>query len=106
MLPETNLLSSELADAIRKLDISHLNADDTLQLANSSEECCAGLCHGLHFLGKTFVSFADSNVLEFSPESLCQLGHGLSATALLIPALIQLQKSADRQIINTDAGEA
>ncbi|EIW2916270.1 hypothetical protein MB866_003858 [Salmonella enterica] len=106
MLPETNLLSSELADAIHKLDLSHLNADDTLQLANSSEECCVGLCHGLHFLGKTFVSFADSNVLEFSPESLCQLGHGLSATALLIPALIQLQKSAERQIINTDTGEA
>lgn len=70
MLPETNLLSSELADVIRKLDISHLNADDTLPLANSSKGFCAGLCHGLHFLGKTFVSFADSNVLEFSPESL------------------------------------
>ncbi|EPQ6961141.1 hypothetical protein ACUVY4_003188 [Escherichia coli] len=106
MVPETNLLSSELADVIRKLDISNLNADDTLQLANSSEECCAGLCHCLHFLGKTFVSFADSNVLEFSPESLCQLGHGLLASALLIPALIQIQKSAERQIINTDTGEA
>lgn len=105
MLPETNFLSSELADVIRKLDISTLNADDTLQLASSSEECCAGLCHGLYFLGKTFVSFADSKVLQFSPESLCQLGHGLSTTAVLLPALIQLQNAAERQLIKTDIGE-
>ena len=105
MLPETNLLFSELADAIGKLDISHLSAEDTLRLANSSEECCIGLCHGLSFLGKTFVTFADKNVLDFSAESLCQLGHGLSASAMLIPALLQLQKSAERQIIDADSEE-
>ncbi|GKX55917.1 hypothetical protein SOASR030_20290 [Leminorella grimontii] len=105
MLPEANLLSSELADVIRKLDLSHLSAEDVLQLADSSEECCAGLCHGLSFLGNALVSFADKNVLEFSAQSLCQLGHGLSASAMLIPALLQLQKSAELQMSKADCEE-
>ncbi|HGJ5858077.1 hypothetical protein [Arsenophonus nasoniae] len=82
MLSDSNILFSELADVLRKLDISHLSTDEMLQLANSSEECWAGLCHNLHFLAKTLVSLADNKVSEFSLESLCQLGHGLSATAL------------------------
>lgn len=100
MLSDSNILFPELANVLRKLDISYLSTDDMLQLANSSEECWAGLCHNLHFLAKTLVSLADNKVSEFSLESLCQLGHGLSATAILLPALLQLQKSAEQQISN------
>ncbi|HGJ5873569.1 hypothetical protein [Arsenophonus apicola] len=100
MLSDSNILFSELANVLRKLDISHLSTDDILQLANSSKECCAGLCHNLHFLAKTLLSLADNKVSKFSMASLCQLGHGLSAIAILLPALIQLQKSVEQQISN------
>ncbi|NUL35993.1 hypothetical protein [Kosakonia sacchari] len=98
MLPDTDILSSELRDIFRKLDTSNLSEEEMLQLANGCEDHIAGLCHGLHFLGKTFVSFADSDVLEFSRESLCQLGHGLKATATLLPALMELHQMTERNI--------
>ncbi|QLH63406.1 hypothetical protein [Serratia symbiotica] len=101
MLPEANMLSSELADVFCKLDL-----DDALQLANSSEDCYFGLCHGFHFLGKTFVSLTDSDQLEFSAETLCQLGHFLTASAILLPALLRLQKAAEFKIFNTKTDEA
>jgi len=106
MLPDTNILYSDLADVIRKLDISTLTDDDTYMLDHSSEDCFFGLCHGLHFQGKAFVSLADSNQLQFSPETLCQLGHSLMTTALLLPALLRLQKSAERKILDTDTDES
>jgi len=102
MLPDTDILSSELRDIFRKLDLSQLSAEETFQLANGCEEHIAGLCHGLHFLGKTFVSFAGSNVLEFSRESLCQLGHGLKSAATLLPALMELHQITEQKIIAED----
>jgi hypothetical protein len=102
MLPDTNILSSELKDIFCRLDISHFNSQETYQLAENCENSIAGLCHGLHFLGKTFITFAENATLEFSPESLCQLGHGLRATANLLPALLELQLTAERQLAATD----
>ena len=52
MLPDTNILSSELKDIFCRLDISHFNSHETYQLAENCENSIAGLCHGLHFLGK------------------------------------------------------
>ena len=101
MLPDTNILSSELKDIFCRLDISHFNSHETYQLAENCENSIAGLCHGLHFLGKTFITFAENAALEFSPESLCQLGHGLRATANLLPALLELQLTAARQLAAT-----
>lgn len=98
MLPDTNILSSELKDIFCRLDISHFGPEETMELAENCENCLVGLCHGLHFLGKTFITFAENDAVEFSPESLCQLGHGLSATARLIPALAELQLTAERQL--------
>jgi hypothetical protein len=103
MLPDTNTLSSELKDIFCRLDISHLNSQETLQLAEKCENSIAGLCHGLHFLGKTFITFAENDELEFSPESLCQLGHGLRATATVLPALYELQLTAERQLAATES---
>lgn len=45
-------------------------------------------------MGDSLITFADNNVNEFTPESLCQLGHGLTAISLLIPALADMQKRA------------
>lgn len=102
MLPDTHILSSELKDIFCRLGISHFSPEETYQLAESCENSIAGLCHGLHFLGKTFITFAENATLEFSPESLCQLGHGLSATATLLPALYELQLTAERQLSVTE----
>lgn len=102
MLPDTNILASELRDIFRKMDISQLSEEETLELSHSCEDCIAGLCHGLRFVGKTLVSFADNNMLEFSPETFCHLGHGLRATATLLPALIELHQSAERQILSDE----
>jgi len=104
MLPDTQILSSELKDIFCRLDISHLSPEETTMLADSCENNIAGLCHGLHFLSKTFVTFADKEACAFSPESLCQLGHGLSATATLLPALYELQLTAERQLAATEPG--
>ncbi|HEN3478930.1 TPA: hypothetical protein U5D84_000542 [Yersinia enterocolitica] len=105
MLPDINRLDSTLTEVIGKLDISHLSADDTLELANSSEECYAGLLHGLNFIGDTFVTFADNEVLDFSAESLCQLGHCLALISILLPALTQLQASASDWLTNNALNE-
>ncbi|EPB9509933.1 hypothetical protein ACRUXF_004328, partial [Yersinia enterocolitica] len=65
-------------------------------------ECYAGLLHGLNFIGDTFVTFADNDVLDFSAESLCQLGHCLASISILVPALIQLQASASTKLTNNE----
>ncbi|HDL7822971.1 TPA: hypothetical protein PXP39_000779 [Yersinia enterocolitica] len=105
MLPDINRLDSTLTEVIGKLDLSYLSADDTLELANSSEECYAGLLHGLNFIGDTFVTFADNEVLDFSAESLCQLGHCLASISILLPALTQLQTSASGRLTNNALNE-
>ncbi|HDL8469703.1 TPA: hypothetical protein PXR37_001648 [Yersinia enterocolitica] len=105
MLPDINRLYPTLTELFGKLDMSHLSADDTLELANSSEECYAGLLHGLNFIGDTFVTFADNEVLDFSAESLCQLGHCLASISVLLPALIQLHISASGRLTNNALNE-
>lgn len=100
MLPEANILSSELGDAFCKIDLSRLTPEEMLALADISEECFAGLCHSLHFTGKAIASLADNNELEFSAESLYQLGHGLKATAALLPGLMALSQQTERAILS------
>lgn len=100
MLPEANILSSELGDAFCKIDLSRLTIEEMLALADISEECFAGLCHGLHFTGKAMASLADNNELEFSAESLYQLAHGLKATAALLPGLMALSQQTERAILS------
>lgn len=56
----------------------------------------------LHSLGKTFVSFAENDTLQFSPESLCQIGHSIRTAASLLPALMELNRSAERQILTAE----
>lgn len=99
MLPDTNILSSELRDLFLKLDASHLSEEEAMELSFCCEESIAGLCNGLQFLGKTFISFAENDTLQFSPESLCQIGHSIRTAASLPPALMELNRSAERQIL-------
>ncbi|EMZ5840133.1 hypothetical protein ACR3CL_004324, partial [Yersinia enterocolitica] len=61
--------------------------------------------HGLNFIGDTFVTFADNDVLDFSAESLCQLGHCLASISILLPALTQLQTSASGRLTNNALNE-
>lgn len=100
MLPEANILSSELGDTFCKIDLSRLTIEEVLALADISEECFAGLCHSLHFTAKAMASLADNNELEFSAESLYQLGHGLKATAALLPGLMALSQQTERAILS------
>ncbi|EEP93709.1 hypothetical protein yaldo0001_38840 [Yersinia aldovae ATCC 35236] len=41
-------------------------------------------------------------MLDFSAESLCQLGHCLASISILLPALIQLQTSASGRLTNNE----
>ncbi|MFP1824526.1 hypothetical protein [Lonsdalea quercina] len=66
-----------------------------LLTADYCEGTRAGLCHCLNFIGDTLVTFADNKVHEFTPASLCQLGHSLISVSLLIPALADLQQRAE-----------
>lgn len=70
MLPDTDILSSELRDIFRKLDLSQLSAEETFQLANGCEEHIAGLCHGLHFLGKPSSHLQTATCWSF-PAKAC-----------------------------------
>ncbi|PDO86838.1 hypothetical protein BK796_10315 [Kosakonia pseudosacchari] len=38
-------------------DTANLSEEEMLHLANGCEDHIAGLCHGLHFLGKTLSPF-------------------------------------------------
>lgn len=102
MQSETPLLYPEPGDIFGKIDLSCLTLEEMLALADSSEECVDGLCHGLHFLGKALESFADKDELEFSAESLCQLGQGLKATATLLPGLMALSRRTEHAILTYD----
>ncbi len=93
-LPDRDGLYSAMSNALAHLDFSRMDADELSFATEYCAETCAGLCHCLHFMGDSLVTFADNNVNEFTPESLCQLGHGLTAISLLIPALADMQKRA------------
>ena len=74
---ESNTRSGDLAEIFRTLDIPSLDLEDKPH----AEEGIAGLCHSLHFIGKTVETFATSEVLAFSSQSLSQLSKGLSMMA-------------------------
>ncbi|UNK60960.1 hypothetical protein [Buttiauxella ferragutiae] len=94
-LADTDVLYSDMANAISAVNLDSLTSEEALDLASQCEESIAGLCHTLRFIGKSFVTFADSNVVEFSQETLCQVGHGIAAISSLIPVLHGLERKAD-----------
>lgn len=96
-LPDRECLYSGMHDALSQLDFSNMEAYSRSLITEYCDETRAGLCHCLHFIGDSLVTFADNNVKEFTPESLCQLGHGLNAISLLIPALADMAKQATNQ---------
>lgn len=71
-----------------------MTPEERLHLAHYCQEAQAGLCHCLTFIGDTMISFAQNNVHEFTPESLCQLGHGVGSIGRLVPALEELGRVA------------
>lgn len=100
-LPDRECLYSGMRDAFSQLDFSNMDAYSRSLVAEYCDETRAGLCHCLHFIGDSLVTFADNGVKEFTPESLCQLGHGLNAISLLIPALAGMAKRASSLPDNT-----
>lgn len=99
-LSNTDILFNEMAEVMGAFDIQALDEDSSLRLANCCEENIAGLCCGLAFMGKTLNSFAANNIVTFSPESLCQAGHFLTAVSKIIPTLSKLQQRADSQFVS------
>ncbi|KAA8994641.1 hypothetical protein FJU30_26120 [Affinibrenneria salicis] len=94
-LPNTDCLYSAMRGALADLDFSAMDDDARMLAADYCEGTRAGLCHCLNFIGDTLVTFADNQVHEFTPASLCQLGHSLISVSLLIPALTDLQQRAE-----------
>ena len=92
--PECDSLYSAMSAALIHLDFSAMDNDELLLAACYCAETRAGLCHCLNFIGEALVTFAENESNESTPESLCQLGHGLSAISLLIPVLTDIQKRA------------
>lgn len=103
MLIDSDILDTNMAEAMAKLDFSDMNTDDCLQLADHCSEANAGLCQCLNYLGDSLLTFADHNILEFTSTSLSQLGNSLITISSLIPALTQLEQliRADIQNINS-----
>ena len=90
--PESDSLYSAMSAALAHLDFSAMDNDELLLAACYCAETRAGLCHCLNFIGEALVTFAENETYESTPESLSQLGHGLTAIGLLIPALTDIQK--------------
>ncbi|ATZ93410.1 hypothetical protein [Dickeya fangzhongdai] len=93
-LPDCESLYSAMNAALARLDFSNMDDDELSQVAEYCAETSAGLCHCLNFIGDALITFADNDVCESTPESLCQLGHGLNAISLLIPALNDMHRRA------------
>ncbi|SUW65601.1 Uncharacterised protein [Buttiauxella agrestis] len=98
-LADTDVLYSDMAYAISAINLESLTSEEALELASHCEDSIAGLCHTLRFIGKSFITFADHNVVEFSQETLCQAGHGIAAISSLIPVLHRLEQKADRLLV-------
>ncbi|CRE88630.1 TPA: hypothetical protein ACX4EX_001708 [Yersinia enterocolitica] len=88
---DTGTLDSSMAETIANLSFSDMGEDDRLQLADHCEAACAGLYDCLDYLGDSLITFANHNVLAFTPASLCQLGRSLNTISSLIPALNKLE---------------
>lgn len=93
-LAECDSLYSAMSAALAHLDFSIMDNDELSLAAYYCAETRAGLCHCLNFIGDALITFAENEVYESTPESLCQLGHGLTAICLLIPALTDMQERA------------
>ncbi|WP_349305403.1 hypothetical protein [Serratia plymuthica] len=93
-LPDCANLYSAMNAALAHLDFSNIDESERSQVAEYCAETRAGLCHCLNFIGDALITFADNDVCESTPESLCQLGHGLTAISLLIPTLTDMQRRA------------
>ena len=89
---DTDTLDSSMAETIANLSFSDMGEDDRLQLADHCEAACAGLCDCLDYLGDSLITFANHNVLAFTPASLCQLGRSLNTISTLIPTLNRLEQ--------------
>ncbi|HDL6964589.1 TPA: hypothetical protein PXM28_004006 [Yersinia enterocolitica] len=88
---DTDTLDSSMAEIIVSLNFSDMSKDDCLQLADHCEAACARLCDCLDYLGDSLITFANHNVLAFTPASLCQLGRSLNTISTLIPTLNKLE---------------
>lgn len=89
-----DIFYSDMANAVSGLDMTNMSEQTIEQLGEACEANSAGICHGLNFIGDTLVTFAMNNVVEFTPESLCQLGHCLAAISSLLPMLFTLHEKA------------
>ena len=98
-LADTDVLYSDMAYAISAINLESLTSEEALELASHCEDSIAGLCHTLRFIGKSFITFADQNAVEFSQETLCQAGHGIAAISTLIPMLHRIEQKADRFLV-------
>lgn len=103
-LADTDVLYSDMAKSISAINLDSLTSEEALELASHCEESIAGLCHTLRFIGKSFITFADNNVVEFSQETLCQAGHGITTISSLIPMLHRLERKADGLLMGTNQG--
>lgn len=101
-LADTDVLYFDMANIVAAVNLDNFSTEENLQLASHCEESIAGLCHALSFIGKSFITFADNNVVEFSQESLCQAGHGITAIGSLIPLLHGLERKADSLLSRAD----
>lgn len=94
-LADTDVLYSGMANVISAINLDSLTSEEALELACYCEANIAGLCHMLSLVGKSFITFANSNVVDFSQETLCQAGHGIVAISSLIPMLHRFEQNAD-----------
>ncbi|ETS32820.1 MULTISPECIES: hypothetical protein [Photorhabdus] len=92
-----DIFYSDMANVVSVLDTADMSEQDIELLEEACEANSAGLCHGLHFLGDTLITFAANDVVEFTPESLCQLGHCLVAISSLLPMLFTLYQKTNKE---------
>lgn len=101
-LPPEAVFNIPLADAIRHLDCDHLTLEETLALSFGCEDSLAGLYSTLNFMGNALVSLSSEKPVQFSPDSIHQLGKSLVCFSELIPALVQLEAKADQQLFASE----
>lgn len=92
MISDADILYSRMAGTIANLEFPDMSMEECLQLASDCEEARAGLCHCLHFIGDSLVTFAGHDALYLTPTNLFQLGHSLTAISSLLPMLTDLEQ--------------
>ncbi|HGM6910076.1 hypothetical protein [Serratia marcescens] len=81
--------------------LSSIDESKCTQVAEYCSETRAELCHSLNFLGDALITFADNDVCESTPESLCQLEHELTAISLHLSMLTDMQRRTSPPLINS-----